>query len=88
MLVQGDSFLKRIITGDKTLIHAFHAETAQHSSELRLKDEAGLRQRLSKNRVMLTVLFDCHGVIYYEFLPTGQTLTKNIRVAQMRVALQ
>lgn len=87
MLSMDDNDLKRIITGDETWIYAYDPETAQQSSEYRLKGEAKPkrpRQSRSKIKVMLTVFFDYRGVVHQEFLPTGQTVNKEYYLSVMR----
>ncbi|CAK9818191.1 Mariner Mos1 transposase [Anthophora quadrimaculata] len=62
-------------------------QTSQQSSEFRLENEPNpkkTRQSRSKIKVMLTVFFDYHGVVYSEFLPDGQTVNKEYYLSVMR----
>ena len=68
------------------ILLAMNLESDQ-SIEYRLKDEAKPkrpRQSRSKINVMLTVFFDYRGVVYCEFLPTGQTVNKEYYLSVMR----
>ncbi|XP_011053283.1 PREDICTED: uncharacterized protein LOC105145454, partial [Acromyrmex echinatior] len=70
------TFIKRIITGDETWVYEFDMQISQQASEWRLPTELKpkkSRQSRSKVKVMLTVFFDCRGVVHSEFLPEGQT---------------
>lgn len=81
------TFMKRIITGDETWVYEYDMETAQQSSEWRLRGEAKPkrpRQSRSKVKVLLTVFFDCDGVVHHEFLPQGQSVNKEYYLAVMR----
>lgn len=90
MLANVDSdpnFMKRIITGDETWVYEYDMETAQQSSEWRLKNEPKPkrpRQSKSKVKVLLTVFFDYEGVVHYEFLPEGQSVNKEYYLSVLR----
>lgn len=82
-----ESFIKRIITGDETWVYEFDMQTSQQSSEWRLDTEPKPkkpRQSRSKVKVMLIVFFDWQGVVHSEFLPEGQTVTKEYYLAVMK----
>ena len=79
MLSDDQDKLKCIMTGDKTWIYAFDPETTEQSKEYPAKDQARpkrARQRRSKIKTMMTVFFDFHSVVHYEFLPPRQTVNK------------
>ncbi|XP_011631491.1 histone-lysine N-methyltransferase SETMAR-like [Pogonomyrmex barbatus] len=79
--------MKRMITGDETWIYAYDPETTDQSSEYRAKGEARPKrscQSRSKIKVLLTVFFDYHGVVHYEFLPPGQIVNKEYYLSVMR----
>ncbi|CAK9801685.1 Mariner Mos1 transposase [Anthophora quadrimaculata] len=81
------TFMKRITTGDETWVYEYDMQTSQQSSEYRLENEPNPkkpRQSRSKIKVMLTVFFDYHGVVYSEFLPDGQTVNKEYYLSVMR----
>ena len=81
------TFMKRIITGDETWVYEFDMETKQQSSEWRFEDEPKpkkSRQSRSKVKVMLTVFFDCQGVVHHEYLPSGQTVNKEYYLSVLK----
>lgn len=87
MISDYETVMKRIITGDETWIYAYDPETTDQSSEYRAKGERRpkkSRQSRSKIKVMLTVFFDCRGVVHSEFLPPGQTVNKEYYLGVMR----
>ncbi|XP_020298007.1 uncharacterized protein LOC109862383 [Pseudomyrmex gracilis] len=87
MLSDYQDVIKRIISGDETWIYAYDPETADQSSEYRVKGEPKPkkpRQNRSKIKVMLTVFFDYRGVVHSEFLPPGQTVNKVYYLSVMR----
>lgn len=67
--------MKRI--GDESWIHAHDPQTIDQSNQHRAKDDPRRkkpRESLSKVKVMLTVLFDCHNVVHYKLLPPEQEI--------------
>ncbi|UYV62903.1 hypothetical protein LAZ67_2002381 [Cordylochernes scorpioides] len=70
--------MKRVITGDETLIYGFDSETTEQASEWRFKNEPRpkkARKALSKVKVMLTVFFDYQGIVHHEFQQQGSITT-------------
>ncbi|CAF4935511.1 unnamed protein product [Pieris macdunnoughi] len=66
------NLLQRVITGNESWIFGYDVETKAQSSQWKLPHEPRLkkaRQFRSSVKVMLTVFFDCRGVVHYEFLP-------------------
>lgn len=81
------TFMERIITGDETWVYEFDMQTSQQSSQWNFPNEPKPkrpRQSRSKIKVMLTVFFDCRGVVHSEFLPEGQTVNKEYYLEVMR----
>ena len=71
--------LKNIITGDESWVYGCDIETkAQSSQWLRPKEPRPEKahQVRSNGKVLLTVFFDCNGVLHHEFLPQGCTVNK------------
>jgi transposase len=71
-------FLKTVITGDETWVYRYDQETKvqsqwKHSSSPRPKKAQWVR---SKVKVLLTVFFDYHGIVYHSYAPAGQTINK------------
>ncbi|XP_023726193.1 histone-lysine N-methyltransferase SETMAR-like [Cryptotermes secundus] len=80
---QDPTFLKKIITGDESLMFAYDLETRMQSSEWHTASSPQPKKsRLvrSKDKVILTAFFDIYGLVHHEFLPPGQTFTGNFYV--------
>lgn len=59
-------------------VYGYDTETKAQSSEYRLKGEPRPKKvdrSRSKTKVLLTVFFDCRGIVHYEFLESGATVT-------------
>lgn len=73
-----DDFIARIVTGDESWIHHFDPETQQearqwkHSSSPTPKRG---RARTSAGKILMTVFWDCQGIVLLDFLPHRQTIT-------------
>lgn len=86
--VAGDpTLLQRVITGDESWVYGYDAETKAQSSEWRRPEEGRpkkARQFRSPMKLLLTVFFDCRGVVHHEFLPYGQTVNKEYYLEVMK----
>ena len=74
-----DILLIKVITGDESWVYGYDVETKAQSSQWRHTESPGpkkARQVRSNVKVLLTVLFDYHGVVHQEFLPQGRTVNK------------
>ncbi|UYV70135.1 hypothetical protein LAZ67_7001931 [Cordylochernes scorpioides] len=81
------NLLQRVITGDKAWVYGYEVETKAQSSQWKLPHEPRpkkARQVRSNVKVLLTVLFDCRGVVLHEFLPQGRTVNKEYYLEVMR----
>lgn len=81
------NLLQRVITGDESWVCGYDVETKAQSSQWKLPHEPRpkkARQVRSNVKVLLTVFFDCRGVVHYEFLPPGRTVNKEYYVQVMR----
>ncbi|UYV84019.1 hypothetical protein LAZ67_X000890 [Cordylochernes scorpioides] len=70
------NLLQRVITGDEAWVYGYDVETKAQSSQWKLPHEPRpkkARQVRSNVKVLLTVFFDCRGVVHHEFLPQGRT---------------
>lgn len=87
-LVADDStLLQHIITGDETWVYGYDIETKAQSSEWKLANEPRpkkARRVRSNVKVLLTVFFDYHGIVFYEFLPQGATVNKEYYLRVLR----
>ncbi|UYV74999.1 hypothetical protein LAZ67_12002048 [Cordylochernes scorpioides] len=70
------NLLQRVITDDEAWVYGYDVETKALSSQWKLPHEPRpkkARQVQSNVKVLLTVFFDCRGVVHHEFLPQGRT---------------
>ena len=73
------NFLNIVITGDESWVYGYDPETKMQSSQWRHPSDPRpkkARQVRSNVKVMLTVFFDCRGVVHHEYAPQGQNITK------------
>ena len=71
--------LKNLITGDESWMCGYDIETKDQSSQWKRPGESRpkeLRQILSNVKVLLTVFFDCNGVVHHKFLSQDRTVNK------------
>ena len=62
--------LDTIITGDEAWVYGYDPETKEQSSQWKRPSSprpTKARQVRSKTKVMLTVFFDCRGILHHEF---------------------
>ncbi|UYV60276.1 hypothetical protein LAZ67_1000678 [Cordylochernes scorpioides] len=81
------NLLQRVITGDEVWVYGYDVETKAQSSQWKLPHEPRpkkARQVRSNVKVLLTVFFDCRGVVHHEFLPQGRTVNKEYYLQVMR----
>ncbi|UYV74676.1 hypothetical protein LAZ67_12000499 [Cordylochernes scorpioides] len=81
------NLLQRVITGDEAWVYGYDVETKAQSSQWKLPHEPRpkkARQVRSNVKVLLTVFFDCRGVVHHEFLPQGRTVKKEYYLQVMR----
>ncbi|UYV61867.1 hypothetical protein LAZ67_1006888 [Cordylochernes scorpioides] len=81
------NLLQKVITGDEAWVYGYDVETKAQSSQWKLPHEPRpkkARQVRSNVKVLLTVFFDCRGVVHHEFLPQGRTVNKEYYLQVMR----
>ncbi|UYV72610.1 hypothetical protein LAZ67_10000046, partial [Cordylochernes scorpioides] len=82
------NLLQRVITGDEAWVYGYDVETKAQSSQWKLLPHEPrpkkARQVRSNVKVLLTVFFDCRGVMHHEFLPQGRTVNKEYYLQVMR----
>ncbi|UYV62489.1 hypothetical protein LAZ67_2000778 [Cordylochernes scorpioides] len=81
------NLLQRVITGDEAWVYGYDVETKAQSSQWKLPHEPRpkkARQVRSNVKVLLTVFFDCRGVVHHEFLPQGGMVYKEYYLQVMR----
>ncbi|UYV61783.1 hypothetical protein LAZ67_1006524 [Cordylochernes scorpioides] len=81
------NLLQRVITGDEAWVYGYDVETKAQSFQWKLPHEPRpkkARQVRSNVEVLLTVFFDCRGVVHHEFLPQGRKVNKEYYLQVMR----
>ncbi|UYV74787.1 hypothetical protein LAZ67_12000976 [Cordylochernes scorpioides] len=81
------NLLQRVITVDEAWVYGYDVETKAQSSQWKLPHEPRpkkARQVRSNVKVLLTVFFDCRGVVHHEFLPQGRTVNKEYHLQQQQ----
>ncbi|UYV77670.1 hypothetical protein LAZ67_15001859 [Cordylochernes scorpioides] len=81
------NLLQRVITGDEAWVYGYDVETKAQSSQWKLPHEPRpkkARQVRSNVKVLMTVFFDCRGLVHHEFLPQGRTVKKGYYLQVMR----
>ncbi|UYV64514.1 hypothetical protein LAZ67_3001065 [Cordylochernes scorpioides] len=81
------NLLQRVITGDVAWVYGYDVGTKAQSSQWKLPHEPRperARQVRSNVKVLLTVFFDCRGMVHHEFLPQGRRVNKEYYLQVMR----
>ena len=68
--------LKKVITGNESCVYDYDIETKVQSSQWKHPRPKKTRQVLSNMKVLLTVFFNCNGMLHYQFLHQGRTSLK------------
>lgn len=85
-----DLFLDRLVTGDEKLIvyNVQRKQTLEQSNKL---DQSVIKADLYPKKAMLSVWWDCNGVIFYELFSSDQTISSDKYCEQLdklKVAIQ
>ena len=73
---------KKLITGDESWVYGYDIETKAQSSQWKRPEEPRpkkARQVRSNVKVLLTIFFDCNGVVHHEFLPQDRTVNTTLK---------
>ncbi|UYV68489.1 hypothetical protein LAZ67_5004482 [Cordylochernes scorpioides] len=84
------NLLQRVITGDEAWVYGYDVETKVQSSQWKLPHETRpkkARQVRSNVKILLTVFFDCRGVVHHEFLPQGGTVNEEYYLQVMHASI-
>ncbi|KAF7271646.1 hypothetical protein GWI33_015495 [Rhynchophorus ferrugineus] len=79
-------FLRRYVTRDQTWLHYFTLKSNRRSSEWTAHDEPAPKRRKtqqSAGKVMASVFWDAHGIIFINYLEKGSTMTRQCTVSQV-----
>ena len=77
---EGECFLRRIVTGDESWVHHYDPENKKQSMEFRHKGSPcpkKFKVVRSAGKVLLTVFWDCQGIVHMEFLEHGNTVNSD-----------
>lgn len=79
MVNNNDNVLRKVITGEESLVYSYDPETKQQSSQWKHSESPRpkkARQSRSNVKSMLIIFFDCESVVHHEYAPTDQTINK------------
>ncbi|XKL68404.1 hypothetical protein PGB90_003895 [Kerria lacca] len=71
---EGENFIMNIVTGDESWVACYDPQLKEQSKEYRHRTSPRhkkIRTEQACKKVMLTVFWDCEGVVHREFLPKG-----------------
>lgn len=77
-------FLRRYVTMDETWIHHYTPESNRQSAEWTASDEPNPKRgktQQSAGKVMASVFWDAHGIIFIDYLQKGQTINSDYYIA-------
>ncbi|XP_054729345.1 histone-lysine N-methyltransferase SETMAR-like [Anastrepha obliqua] len=77
-------FLHRYITMDETWIHHFTPESNRQSAEWHAAGESRPKRpktQQSAGKIMASVFWDAHGIIFIDYLHKGQTINSDYYIA-------
>ena len=78
-------FLEKVITGDESWVYDYDIDSPIITMVASRRNKSEKARRVQSNvKVLLTVFFDCNGVVQYEFLPQGHTVKKEYYFEVMR----
>ena len=84
---EGEAFLRRIVTGDETWVHHYDPENKRQSKEYRHTGSPSPKKFKvvsSAKKVLMTVFWDCDGLIHMEFLEQGSTINSERYIETLR----
>jgi len=81
---QKSEFLRRYVTMDETWLHYFTPESNRQSAEWTARDEPTPKRgktQQSAGKVMASVFWDAHGIIFIDYLKRGKTINSDYYIA-------
>ena len=78
--------LNKIVTDDESWVYGYDIEIKAQSSQWKICQKSQDRKKHVKfgQMFLLTVFFDCNGLVHLEFLPQDRTLNKEYYLKVMR----
>ena len=79
--------LKKVITTDEAWVYSYDIEAKAQTSQWKRPEEPRpikACQVRSNVKVLLTVFFDCNGLVHHEFFPQGRTVNKEYYLEDIR----
>ena len=84
-LIDSDpAVLDALVTSDESWIYCYDQETVPSGSMLDPPRPKKARQSKSTHKLFMIPFFDCTGIIYIHWVPTGQTVNKEYYVEVLR----
>ena len=77
-------FMRRYVTMDETWLHHFTPESNRQSAEWTARDEPTPKRgktQQSAGKVMASVFWDAHGIIFIDYLEKGKTINSDYYIA-------
>ena len=77
---EDSDLFKKVLTGDESWVYSCDIETKAQSSQLKHPEEPKpnkVHQVRLNVKVLLTVFFECNGVVHHELLLQGRTANKD-----------
>ncbi|XP_014773434.1 histone-lysine N-methyltransferase SETMAR-like [Octopus bimaculoides] len=71
-------FLDRLVTDDEKWVFCQNVKCCRHWLVEREKTQPQLKRELQVKKVLLSVWWDCKGIIHFELLPTNATINAQI----------
>jgi [histone H3]-lysine36 N-dimethyltransferase SETMAR len=84
---EGDAFIDQIVTGDESWAHHFDPENKRQSMEFRHLGSPPPRKFkvvASAGKVLMTIFWDCQGIVHTEFLKRGNTINSDRYVETLK----
>ena len=79
-------FMRRFVTMDETWLRHFTPESNRQSAEWSARDEPTPKRgktQQSTGKVMASVFWDAHGIIFIDYLEKGKTINSDYYIAQL-----
>ena len=86
-VINDPTLLLNIITGDESIVCAYHLETKLQSSQWKRpgsKRPKKAHKQKSKLKTMMSCFFDQEGIVHWEFVPPGMTVNAHFYCAVLR----